>query len=79
MEELLKQFDLTVAEMNEYAKLKDKIFGTGIFKSLFVELDFKIPEHKRLNELAGKVVKLNAHLLANRHKPQVRSIIEGWD
>ena len=75
MEELLKQFDLTVDEMNEYRKLNDEVFGTGVFKSLFVELDFKIPKHKRLNELSGKVIKLNAHLLANRHKAESQQII----
>lgn len=67
MEELLKKFDLSVDEMNEYRKLNDEVFGRGVFKS-----------HKRLNELSGKVIKLNAYLLADRKNPDVISVIEGW-
>jgi ribosomal protein S13 len=75
MEELLKQFDLSVAEMVEYKKLKRKVYGVGVTKALFMILDFENQEHKRLNELSGKVIKLNAHLVNNRHKAESRLII----
>ena len=68
MEELLKQFDLTIAEMNEYKKLNRKVMGVGVAKAMFMVLDFNNPDHKRLNELAGKVIKLNAYLLAHRNE-----------
>lgn len=63
----LSDFDLTATEILEYNKLKVKIFGKGVLKELFVELDFKNPAHKRYNELSLKMVKLNAYLVANRH------------
>lgn len=64
----LSDFDLTMDEVKEYTKLKEKIFGKGILKELFVELDFSNPSHKRYNELSLKMVKLNAYLLSNRNQ-----------
>ena len=76
MDEILKQFNLTTEELKEYKKLNKKIFGTGKLKSLFVVLDLKDKEHARLNELAGKVVKLNAYLLTHRNGKSSQQLID---
>lgn len=67
-EELLKQFNLTWSEVQEYCKLKAQIYGKGgPFKTLFVTLDLDDPDHARYNELSGKMIHLHAHLLAHRN------------
>lgn len=63
----LDRFDLTMAEVHEYHTLEEKIHGKGVLKSLFTVLDFNNPDHARLNELSGKVIKLNAYLLTHRN------------
>lgn len=69
-DELLAKFNLTWTEVKEYCRLKAVIFGSGgPFKQLFVELDpEKNPDHKRYNELSGKMVHLHAHLINHRNE-----------
>lgn len=66
-QKILQKFNLTMAELKEYAILKKHLFGAGLFKSLFVVLDENAKETKRYNELSGKVIRLNAFLLSNRN------------
>lgn len=63
---LSKKFDLTLSELKEYNKLNEKVHGKGIAKSLFTVMDSNNPDHVRLNELSGKVIKMNAWMVSNR-------------
>lgn len=76
MKKILAKFDLSVDELNEYKRLQRSIFGVGLFKSLFVEMDFKTPAHKRLNELTGKILPLKAYLVNHRNEDDCKLLIE---
>ncbi len=73
-QDILTKFNLTFAELKEYAILKKHIFGSGIFKSLFVELDDNNPDHQRYESLAAKVLLLNAYLVSGRNNPDTHEI-----
>ncbi len=75
-QDILKKFNLTFAELKEYTKLKKKFFGTGMFKSLFVVLDETDPKVIRYNDLAKKIMPLNAYLVSNRSNDSAISIAD---
>jgi len=63
----LSDFNLTLQELKEYQKLKDKYFGNGLLKAMFVVIENKEDE-KRYNELSIKMTPLLAYALQEERK-----------
>jgi len=72
--DILQKSGLNMKDLKEYSRLKKSLFGTGLFKSLFVIVDENSPDVKRYNELAGKVMKLQAYLVSNRSTAPIELI-----